>query len=1342
MTAPPARSRWRWLWKSLLVLAVTLIVLAGGLIWYTTTDSFRNMVRNRIVEELERVTGGRAEFATLHVIPFRFRIEIRDLTIHGLEGPGQVPYVHVNSLIANVKVISALSAEFGFHSVIVDRPTIHILVYPDGSTSQPHPKPRPGSSGTDVQKLFALSINRLEVRHGKFLWNDQETPLDFIVDDVSADMTYSLLHRRYESNLLLGKIETKFDGYRPLAWMAEAHFSLGRNGIEVHSLRASSGRSHLQAVGRLRDFTQPVIEGNYDASIDLEEAAAVARRTEVRHGILQLGGSGKWSLEDYSSSGKLLLKDLDWKDGGLGAHSATLTAQYAITPQRLTLTKIDGKTFGGSVAGDAEVINWRHSHPGVKPGKVRAFLAAEQKGIVRLKVRGVSVGEVADLISSPKFPLGKINLAGTGDGALEARWIGALSNLDADVVLDVTPPAHATYAQLPLNAHGRITYHAARQELEVADLTAITRATQVHASGALAPGSSLKLSVSTTDLNEWQPVLLAFHTELPEPTTLQGRASFNGTASGKLSDISLAGNLQAENFTVVVPATARTPERPVHWDAVSASIQLSQRMFSAHNGSLRHDDTEIGFDVSMGLDHGHFTENSPLNGRVDMRRTDAGAILALAGLNYPVSGTLELHITAEGTKSNLTGEGRIVLTNATVYGRGVEHFESRVRFSGEQAELSNFVLVFSDSELSGSAAYNFSARTVRLDVNGKNLDLARIPQQSGRLGVEGRADFTLVASGKVLQPSLTAVVHLRNLSVEREHFGDFILTASTEGQNLKLNGHSQFEKSELTLSGSAALHGDWPCDINIAFKDLDAAPLLLASFNNQVSHHFTATGSLEVKGPLLRPAELQVSGTLDSLSTDLEQVELHNNGSVHFTVSNELLQVQQLHLVGPRTDLSGSGTIHLVGNRELDLRAHGQINLRLIESFNRDFTSSGGVTVDLTVVGTLANPIAQGRLQVTNANIAYLDLPSGLSQMNGTLVFNQSRVQIESLTARTGGGSVTLGGFAMLQNGRLAFDLNAHGEGVRLRYPPGISSTANADVRFAGTSDASTLSGNVTVTKLSVTPGFDFGAYLARSAQSTALPETSPLLNRIRLDVHVTTLPELQMQTTQLRLSGDADLRLRGTAAKPTLLGRAEVIEGDVYFNGTKYHMERGDVNFIPPGIQPAFDLQMSTQVRDYDITIRLTGPLNKLTLSYRSEPPLPEADIVALLALGRTREESAQLQQNSSSPFNQEASSAILNEALNAVVSNRVQRLFGGSRIKIDPQGLNTETNPQRGPQVTIEQQVTRNLTITYSTAVSQSSEQIIEVEYNLPHNFSIVALRDQNGVVSFDVRLRQRKK
>jgi translocation and assembly module TamB len=159
---------------------------------------------------------------------------------------------------------------------------------------------------------------------------------------------------------------------------------------------------------------------------------------------------------------------------------------------------------------------------------------------------------------------------------------------------------------------------------------------------------------------------------------------------------------------------------------------------------------------------------------------------------------------------------------------------------------------------------------------------------------------------------------------------------------------------------------------------------------------------------------------------------------------------------------------------------------------------------------------------------------------------------------------------------------------------------------------------------------------------------------------------------------------------------------------------------------------------------VTVTGTPERLSVNYRSEPPLPKSDIIALLALGRTNEVSQQLQEQSGQvPFTEEASQMIINQAMNDTVSSRMQKLFGAARIKIDPQGLNTETNPTaRGPQVTIEQQFANNLSLTYSTNVSQSSQQIIEGEYFFTRNISGVGTRDQNGVVSFDVRIRQRKK
>jgi translocation and assembly module TamB len=368
-----------------------------------------------------------------------------------------------------------------------------------------------------------------------------------------------------------------------------------------------------------------------------------------------------------------------------------------------------------------------------------------------------------------------------------------------------------------------------------------------------------------------------------------------------------------------------------------------------------------------------------------------------------------------------------------------------------------------------------------------------------------------------------------------------------------------------------------------------------------------------------------------------------------------------------------------------------------------------------------------------------------LSELNGSLLFTRDHVHIETLTARTGGGTLDLKGDATYVSRQLNFNLTATGKDVRLRYPPGVSSTADAEMHWVGSRSASTLSGDISINKIAVTPGFDFSAYLERSRQfSTVTAANSPLYN-IKLDVHVQTAPELQMRTAIARLSGDADLHLRGSIARPAVLGRVDILEGQATFHGTRFTLERGDITFANPvAIEPQLNLQASTHVRNYDLNITVTGTPDRLSLNYRSEPPLPKSDIIALLALGRTNEESAQLQEQSGqSAFSDQATALILSQALNSTVSSRLQRLFGASNIKIDPQGLTTETNPTaRGPQVTIEQEFANNISLTYSTNVSQSSQQIIQGEYYVNRNVSIVGIRDQNGVVSFDLRIRRRKK
>jgi translocation and assembly module TamB len=1336
----PAKRSW---WKYFLLLSLLGAAAVSGLLWYASTDSFQAYVRLRLIAKLEEATGGRVELASFHAFPKRLQVEVNGITIHGSEAADEIPFAHVDRLAARVKIVSVLGMSLGFDSLELDHPVIHIINYPGGKTNQPQPAVPSTSTKNPVEELFSLSIGRLQVRNGELLLDAQAVPFSFAASDVSAQMTYSLFRQRYESHIAVGKADIKYTDLRPFACSGEAAFVFGRQYIDVSSLKLQSGNSKVEAKGGVSDFKNPRITADYTVKVDLTDAASILRRRDIHGGTLELQGKGTWSVDQAVAEGKAALKDFDYRGEQGKAKIASVTSDYWVTSRQLRLTKMDLRLLGGGAAGDVEIVNWLA--PTEVSGKNHKPSHSEdrQRGLARFRLRGISVPELAFALTTLPRPLDRPHLAGSLDGSVDARWTGSASNSEVKVALDINPPASPKPGELPLKAHTVATYRAHPEEVEVKEFTASTPGSQLQVSGRLSSASALNLNASTNNLDEWMPIVRALNGPTPVEIILHGPATFRGTAMGRLPTLIFAGRVQASDFDTLVPASAESPARQIHWDSLSAGVRLAPDSFGARDVTLVHDDTQIHLDLRVSLYQRHFTDQSNFTLQLNVHQADLAELESLLGYSYNVSGAATLSLNASGTRAAPQGSGHLVVTDAKFKNYVVSRVESDLALADGEIQLDHLKASGYGGEVNGNLAYNLDTNHIRLDVAGSGFELAKLSNLQGRrFAIGGRLDFKAEGSGTLDTPAMNADLEVHDLTLDNERAGDFSLITATQGTQMHLTGRSHFKQSELKLDGDVNLQGDLATHATLAFSHLDVDSLIRIYFGGRITGHSAIAGELTIDGPLRKPRQLTAQADINDVFVDVENIKLGNSGPIQIALRNQVLYLEQLHLVGDVTDFNAKGSAQLSGDRALDLRGDGEVNMQLIESFNPDFTTAGTITTALSVTGTMKNPILQGKVQIVDGSISYVDLPSGLSGLNGSLVFTQDRLQIDSLTAHTGGGTLNLGGFMTYYQQKLGFDLTATAQEVRFRYPPGVSSTANADLRFAGSTAGATLTGDLTVTKLAVTPGFDFGSYLAKTKASVTVPNPNSLLNNIKLDVHVTTTPDLEMQTAMAKLSGNADLRMRGTLARPAVLGRVDIVEGEVSFNGAKYRLERGDVIFTNPvRIEPVLDLQATTRVSDYDITLGINGTTDKLNLTYRSEPPLPSADIIALLAMGRTREESAALQ--GSSPDYGQASSLILGQALNSIIANRSQSLFGVSRLRIDPQGVGGETSTiNRGPLVTIEQQVYNNLTITYSTNVSQSSQQIIQGVYNLTRNISIVGLRDYNGVISFDLRIRQRKK
>jgi translocation and assembly module TamB len=364
--------------------------------------------------------------------------------------------------------------------------------------------------------------------------------------------------------------------------------------------------------------------------------------------------------------------------------------------------------------------------------------------------------------------------------------------------------------------------------------------------------------------------------------------------------------------------------------------------------------------------------------------------------------------------------------------------------------------------------------------------------------------------------------------------------------------------------------------------------------------------------------------------------------------------------------------------------------------------------------------------------------------VKGVATFSGTRATIQSLTGESGGGTVEMAGFASLTNGVVAFRIEARARGVRVRYPEGISSVSDADLTLAGTEQRSEASGKVTVRRVAITPKSDAASILVQASNPIrTVAANTGFASNVNLDIQVETAVDVVFETNVAQgVQADANLRLRGTVTSPALLGRINVTHGDMVFFGNKYTISQAALTFSDPArIAPVLNVDIETKARGVTVTLTIAGPMNKLNLSYRSDPPLQFADIVALLATGRSPTSATLATDTGQSPnFQQLNGNALLGQALANPAAGRLERFFGVSRIKIDPQLTGVTGVPEA--RLTIEQEVTPSLLFTYVSDVSNTNTQLIRVEWSFSRTWGAILTRDENGYVSLDFAYRKRFK
>ena len=394
-----------------------------------------------------------------------------------------------------------------------------------------------------------------------------------------------------------------------------------------------------------------------------------------------------------------------------------------------------------------------------------------------------------------------------------------------------------------------------------------------------------------------------------------------------------------------------------------------------------------------------------------------------------------------------------------------------------------------------------------------------------------------------------------------------------------------------------------------------------------------------------------------------------------------------------------------------------------------------------------------GTASVNNGSVAVLlgNDRWTVANLRAGIRFTANQAQIDSFEGTLGGGRISATGGALLEGFRVsAFRVALRGTNVTVPFPEDFRSTLDADVEIRGSSREQLIGGVVNLRRTEYTKDIELADIInTRPGESI---EEGAEIDLARTAVFTALRVEgrnaLVVRNNLADLTGSVSLQLDGPVNDPTISGRITATSGTLNFRNDRYEITRALVD-LPGGrnADPVVNIQGESQIRGYRVIVSLTGPLSQPQAAVRSEPALPQADVVSLITTGQLSSSDT-----SSSILSQSgvgAATSLLTDALiNAPAQRATSRLFGLTRFEISPViGGTSGSTP--AARLTLGRRISKEVTITYSTNVTSDPNQILALEYRVSDRLSFIAqyeqastrrLSAQTNNFSFEIRFRKR--
>ena len=597
--------------------------------------------------------------------------------------------------------------------------------------------------------------------------------------------------------------------------------------------------------------------------------------------------------------------------------------------------------------------------------------------------------------------------------------------------------------------------------------------------------------------------------------------------------------------------------------------------------------------------------------------------------------------------------------------------------------------------------------------------------------IYGTANFDMDLKGLIDQPIVTGKGAITETVIDEQEIPNSTFTAKIDRNHMesdinlfgnKINGQFvlpfkacssplkiKLKTTEWAFSSLLALMGG----SNLA-NDYDSALTADIDLQSDSGEITKSTGNIHIKDLYLRRGASS----------------FRNKQTIEVRMDRGVASIKNFDLEGPDNKIVIKGDSFTADNLNLNIIANTE--LRLLHMFLPFLEDVGGpVQVSAAVSGSVTAPEILGNLGLRNGFVKIKGFPHPFEKMNADVVFSHKRIVINSVKGQLAGGSLSGDGSILLNGPRdLPMNIRAHIENATFNVPDHIRSTGKGDILFSGNWFPFLLSGTFYVNHAFIDKEFvgeEGGMTTLR--QSIYLPKTlkEATFEALVMDLQIVLEKNIVIKNSLMEGSVTGNLQIKGPPQNPVILGKLSTEKNSkLIFKDKIFDIQVGEIQFNNQDeINPEIYLTAQSRVNEYDISLLAQGPAKSLAgggIHVSSIPPLPEQDIVSLLALGVTstsqRLDQQQVTQTSKDQQSQ-ASYEIGAAIIGAPINKRLQSTLG-----LNLQYSNTYDTIRNisVPKVTLSRKINNNWNASASRTIGDQQSYDIRAQYSINQNVSTI--------------------